>query len=46
MYGKIVNIAGHSIWVWCVPSTSDKELFRRAKAKLVKYQNGEIKNLN
>ena len=46
MYGKIITIAGHKIWVNCVPSTTDEELFRIAKSKLIKYQNGEIKTLS
>ena len=39
MYGKHVEYNGYTVWINCVPSTSEKELKERAKRKAVLWQN-------
>lgn len=46
MYGKIVTILnGTKVLVWCVPSTTEKELQRMALHKLKLYTQGIVKDL-
>ena len=45
MYGKDVEYNGYTVWINCVPSTSEKELKERAKRKVERYLKGEIDSL-
>lgn len=45
MYGKQVRYNGYTVWINCVPSTSEKELRKMAKIKVEKYLKGEINSL-
>lgn len=45
MYGKLVTIGEHKIWIWCTPSISQNELRERAEKKLNKYLRKEIDSL-
>lgn len=46
MYGKYVEYNGYTVWICCMPSTSEIELKIRAKRKVEKFLKGEIDHLN
>lgn len=34
MYGKYITIGDQKVWVWCTPSTSQKDLVWKALEKI------------
>jgi hypothetical protein len=47
MYGKYVTLScGTRVFVWCVPSTPQEELYRMAQEKYTAFIEGKINSLN